>query len=80
MAIRLNDELSGLFFNHWHENWDEAHPPRKEGVRYVPTSQEQKEEAIRRDAAQFIEDYQRTCAFLGPVTAEELAEDFFHRL
>jgi len=64
-------ELSDLFFNFGHENYEMLH------ILNTNPSQDEIEDAIRKDATEFLQNYPNT--FAG-ISVDELVADFLRRL
>jgi len=81
----MNIELSDLFFNHDHPEYDElcrvAAREKPDKVRQLFPSRDDEIVAITKDAQDFISRYPAVMAALGPnVSANDLATDFLTRL
>lgn len=78
--MRLDCELSDLFFNHYHDEYHDLYRA-KEGVTRLPPTREQIEQAILTSAREFAERFPSVMEYLGHnITPEDLAKDFLHRL
>lgn len=79
--MQVNDNLSDLFFNFQHDNYDEKRREfamTKENTQYTEEQQLELEDALLKDAEFF-------CEILGGITgdecsAKELVSDFKNRL
>jgi hypothetical protein len=71
----LPGELSDLFFNHRNDNYDAVFKELQN--KNSMASPEEIEAAVLKDAQEFAAAYPQTC---GDVTAEQLRDDFLHRL
>lgn len=75
--MRLNPELSDLFFNMPHENLDNYYDLAAEYEGNPPANAES--EALLLDAREFVSDYPTICEYFDGVTAEELVTDYLNR-
>lgn len=71
-------ELSDIFFNHFHAEYQALFQSTKK-IKKFPPSAEQIEEAILKDAQEFVEAYPGLMEWAGDFTAEDLAKDFLNR-
>ena len=69
MQTRVDTELSDLFFNHTHDQYD--------NLNFKEATREDMEQAILADAMEFVESYPTASqGYMG----QELANDFMERL